>query len=98
MNGRVSIHEAAEREMVDAVNFFRSKSPSLGKAFIDEIENSIKQILIHPLACQLINRTVRQKIIRRFSYNIMYAVKSDSIRILAIGHQRRRPFYWRGRV
>lgn len=98
MNERISIHEDAEREMSNAAEFFHSKRPNLGVAFIDEVEKSINQILTHPLGCQLVNRSVRRKVIRRFSYSIMYSVKPDSIRILAIASQRRKPFYWRGRV
>lgn len=98
MNGRISLHEAAELEFIDAVSFFQSERPELGRALIDEVERGIHQILSHPLACQLVNRTVRRKVLRRFPYNIMYSVKPETIRILAIASQRRRPFYWRGRV
>lgn len=98
MNGRISFHEAAEREIIDAVSFFLSERPELGGAFIDEVERAIHQVLMHPLSCQLVNRTVRRKVLRRFPYNIMYSVKPEAIRILAIASQSRRPFYWRGRV
>lgn len=98
MNGRISFHEAAELEIIDAVSFFQSERPELGAALIDEIERAIHQILTHRFSCQLVNRTVRRKVLRRFPYNIMYSVKPESIRILAIASQRRRPFYWRSRV
>jgi toxin ParE1/3/4 len=98
MNGRISFHEAAELEIIDAVSFFQSERPELGAALIDDIERAIHQILTHPLSCQLVNRTVRRKVLRRFPYNIMYSVKPEAIRILAIASQRRRPFYWRSRV
>ena len=98
MNGRISFHEAAELEIIDAVSFFQSERPELGAALIDEIERAIHQILTHPLSCQLVNRTVRRKVLRRLPYNIMYSVKPEAIRILAMASQRRRPFYWRSRV
>ncbi len=66
MNGQISFHEAAEGEIIDAVSFFQSERPELGGAFIDEVELAIHQILIHPLSCQLVNRTVRRKVLRRF--------------------------------
>jgi toxin ParE1/3/4 len=98
MNRRFSFHEAAEREFIDTASFFQFEGPQLGSAFIDEVERAIHQILLHPLSCQLVNRTVRRKVLRRFPCNIMYSVKTDTIRILAIASQRRRPFYWRGRA
>jgi plasmid stabilization system protein ParE len=98
VNRRISFHEAAEREIIDAVSFFQSERPELGGAFTDQVEQAIHQILMYPLSCQLVNRTVRRKVLRRFRYYIMYSVKPDVIRILAIASHRRRPFYWRGRV
>lgn len=32
MSGRISFHEAAEREITDAVSFFQSERPDLGGA------------------------------------------------------------------
>jgi hypothetical protein len=32
-----------------------------------------------------------------FHDSVLYRVRDDHIRILAIAHQKRRPFYWRGR-
>lgn len=98
MNVRISFHEAAEREIIDAVSFFQSERPGLGGTLIDEIERAIHQILKYPHSCQLVNRAVRRKVLRRFPYDIMYSVKPETIRILAIASQRRRPFYWRGRI
>jgi hypothetical protein len=36
-------------------------------------------------------------LLARFPYSILYRVRADHIRVLAIAHQNRRPFYWRGR-
>src|SRR5438105_9449008 len=68
-----------------------SQSPGLGRAFIKEFERAVHQILTYPLSCQLVNRTVRRKVLRRFPYNIMYSVKADTIRVLAIAPQRPSP-------
>lgn len=97
MNRRISFHEAAELEIIDAASFFESDQPELGSDLVDEVERAVQQILAYPDSCQLVNRTVRRKVLRRFPYNIMYSVKPEVIRILALASQRRRPFYWRGR-
>ena len=98
MNRRVSFHEAAELEIVDAVSSFQAEQPELGTTLIDEIERAVHQIVLYPFSCQLINRTTRRKVLRRFPYDIVYSVKPNMIRILALAGQRRRPFYWRGRT
>jgi hypothetical protein len=98
MNTPISFQEAAELEIINAVSFFKSEQTKLGGAFIDEVERAIHQIVLYPFSCQLVNRTVRCKVLNRFPYSIMYSVKPEVIRILAIASHRRRPFYWRGRV
>jgi len=98
MSRRISFHEVAELEIIDAASRFEADQPELSAALIDEVERAIQQILIYPHSCQLVNRTVRRKVLRRFPYDLMYSVKPDVIRILALASQRRQPFYWRGRV
>jgi hypothetical protein len=34
---------------------------------------------------------------RRFPYSIVYRGVPEGLRILVVGHQHRRPSYWRGR-
>ena len=55
------------------------------------------QIVAYPEAAPLVNRTVRKKLVHRFPYSVMYSIRAEDIRILAIAQQYRRPFYWRGR-
>ena len=98
MRRTITFHELAEQELNDAADYYNSKSDGLGNAFLNEVEHAVKQILQYPESAPLINLVVRRKMVRRFPYSIMYSVKPDRIRILAIANQKRRPFYWRGRV
>lgn len=41
--------------------------------------------------------TTRRFPLRRFPYSIIYQLKPDEIRVIALAHQSRRPGYWRGR-
>jgi plasmid stabilization system protein ParE len=97
MNRRVSFHPLAEQELNEVASYYDAASPGLGAPFLNEVEHAIKQILEHPKAASLVNRVVRRKPVRRFPYSVMYSVQTDTIRILAIANQKRRPFYWRGR-
>jgi plasmid stabilization system protein ParE len=97
MNRRLSFHPLAEQELNEAANYYDAASPGLGATFLNEVEHAIKQILEHRKAASLVNRVVRRKLVRRFPYSVMYSVQTDTIRILAIANQKRRPFYWRGR-
>jgi plasmid stabilization system protein ParE len=94
---RISFHELAEQELIEAASYYNSQRPGLGSTFLDEVERAINQVRENPEAAPLVNRLVRRKLVRRFPYSIMYSVQSNSVHILAVANQRRRPFYWRGR-
>ena len=98
MRRTTTFHELAEQELNEAVDYYNSKSKGLGNAFLNDVECAVNQILQHPESAPLINNVVRRKVVRRFPYSIMYSVMPDRIRILAVANQKRRPFYWRGRV
>ena len=97
MSHKISIHEAAESELNDAADFYDIACVNLGSVFIDEVQRTIKNISEFPDVAPVIRGQVRKKLIAKFPYSVIYSVNVDDIRILAVAHQKRRPFYWRSR-
>ena len=97
MSRLFSIHEAAEAEINEAADFYDLESPGLGRVFIDEIQRAVESISQFPESTLLIRGRVRKRVILKFPYSLIYSVRPDEIRILAVAHQKRRPFYWRER-
>ena len=87
----------AEIELKDAADFYDMACQNLGGAFIDEVQRTIGKISEFPDAAPVIRGQIRKKPIAKFPYSVIYSVHLDEIRILAIAHQKRRPFYWRSR-
>ena len=94
---RVSFHELAERELNDAALYYERESAGLGIKFLDEVENYIGAIAKNPNAGKRLRGQVRRRILRKFPYGILYSVREDGIRVLAIRYLKRRPMYWVGR-
>jgi hypothetical protein len=40
---------------------------------------------------------VRQKVLHRFPFALIYEIDADEIRVFAVAHHSRRPGYWRDR-
>ncbi|RPJ29094.1 MAG: type II toxin-antitoxin system RelE/ParE family toxin [Planctomycetaceae bacterium] len=97
MSRLLVIHEAAEVEINEAADFYDMQSSGLGTAFIGEIERTIRSISEFPEAAPLVQGRVRKRSIAKFPYSLVYSIRPDEIRILAVAHHKRRPFYWRGR-
>lgn len=93
----VIFHELAENELNEAAAYYAQARPGLGDAFIAEVQSAVDALVASPLAGQTVEEDVRWWLVRRFPYSVFYRIRADHIRILAIGHQKRRPFYWRAR-
>lgn len=97
MTQMLRVHPDARRELNDAVDYYERESPGLGSIFIDEVEAGFARIRRHPGVAPQVGKAVRRLVLAKFPYSIVYETREDFTRILAVAHQRKRPFYWRGR-
>lgn len=97
MSRPLTIHVAAEVQIIEAADYYDLSSPGLGREFIEEVWRAIGNTTEFPEAGPLVRGRVRKRRIARFPYSLVYSVRPDEIRILAVAHQRKRPYYWRHR-
>jgi len=64
---------------------------------MESLEEGFARIRHYPEAAPEVARGVRGLVLPEFPYTVIYEVRDDILRVLAIGHHRRRPFHWRGR-
>jgi len=95
---RVTFNELAERELNAVAHYYELEHPGLGSAFITDIQRCTEAIVAHPLAGTIVLGKIRRRLCQRFPYGLLYAVREDELRILAVMHLRRRPGYWVGRT
>ncbi|MDI6773545.1 MAG: type II toxin-antitoxin system RelE/ParE family toxin [bacterium] len=93
----VLIHPSAEAEINEAADFYDIESAGLGDVFLDEVEHAIRGIREFPDAAPPLVGRVRKRVLAKFPYSLLYSITDDEIRVLAVAHHKRRPFYWRGR-
>ncbi|HEU4710357.1 MAG TPA: type II toxin-antitoxin system RelE/ParE family toxin [Pyrinomonadaceae bacterium] len=89
-----SFHPDAEKELEDIEAHYDGMREALGDRFRIEVEATIARILKFPTGWQPLSEVVRRCRLLSFPYSIIYRVKTDEIRILAIMHHRREPNYW----
>jgi toxin ParE1/3/4 len=93
-----SVSLEADRELSEgALYYARESSADLGLAFIAEFERALDLLCTHPLLGAVWKRDRRRFPLRRFPYSIIYYIKGDELRVIALAHHRRRPGYWTGR-
>jgi toxin ParE1/3/4 len=92
-----SFHPEAEAELTGAALFYEARTAGLGMSFTTEVERTVLLICEHPDAGSRMGTALRKMIVYRFPYSIVYRRDPESVLIIAVAHQRRRPGYWQHR-
>jgi hypothetical protein len=91
-------HPEVAAELQAAALWYEDRQPGLGEDFLTEYEFVIAEILSDPRRWRTFYRSNRKLNFRRFPYALIYSVEPNSIRVKAVAHLHRRPFYWRDRI
>lgn len=89
-----------KRSLDEAVGYYEEIQPGKGVELAQQVESAIDQIRRFPDSAPLTRGTVRSIVVQpsaRWRYTLHYRVKPEGLRILALAHQNRQPFYWFGR-
>ena len=93
-----SVSPEADWELTkEAVFYAREGGAELGGAFVTEFERALALLCDHPeLGAPWRNRR-RRFPLRKFPFSLIYYVRGDELRVVALAHHRRAPDYWAGR-
>jgi len=92
-----AFHPDAELEYTEAISFYESRMVGLGRSFAAAVERTVSLIREHPDAGPPAGVNRRRWLVSRFPYSIVYRLEPESVVIVAVAHQSRRPGYWRRR-
>lgn len=90
-------HPEAEKEFLEAVNYYNECQDKLGEEFAKEIYKSIQNILLFPKAWPSFSLNTRRCIVNRFPFGVIYQAIKNDIYIIAIMQLNRKPTYWKSR-
>lgn len=85
---------AAVREMAEAAEWYERRKPGLGETFLGQVRVAAEFIAVFPESGEERPKGFRRKLLRQFSYAIVYTVEPDELVIHAVAHSNRRPGYW----
>lgn len=91
----IFFEEAARAELRQSAKYYDSQKPGLGSEFTAEVRAALDSIRQHPLASPSLHGGFRRARVKRFPFDVIYAVEEERIVVVAVMHQRRRPDYWR---
>lgn len=89
----------AASELEDARQYYESCRHGLGGEMLDEVDAALVLISRAPQRYPRYRNTqVRLCLLRRFPYGLYYLPTQTLVWIIAVGHHRRRPGYWKKRL
>lgn len=90
----VVFSEHARQELDDAARYYELEFQGLGQRFLYEVAAAANRIAEYPEAWSIERGEVRNCILHRFPYKLLYSVQADHIFVIAVAHQHRKPDYW----
>lgn len=93
----VSFHPEARQDLREAAAHYELESEALRERFLGAVAIGLDSVAKFPAAARVVRGNVRRKPLPTFPYALLYTIRDREIRILAVAHRRRRPFYWAGR-
>ena len=89
----LKISQLAFLEIEDAKEYYNLQKPTLGDTFKNDVKRSLESIKEFPNLYPNITNDLKRTLLHRFPYSIFYAVTNNTILILSVAHQHRKPFY-----
>ncbi len=89
----LEISELASSEIIDAKEYYNLQQLDLGERFFEHIKESMDRLIESPLLYPQITPDLRRIVLHKFPYSIYYALLDDTIIIVSVAHQHRKPFY-----
>ena len=90
-----SVSPEADRELTEGALFYaREGGAAVALAFIAEYERVLALLCAHPEIGAVWKNRRRRFPMRKFSYSVVYYIRGEEIRVVALAHHRRRPAYW----
>jgi plasmid stabilization system protein ParE len=95
----IRIHSDASTELAEAVRWYESKRPGLGRDLLDDVASAIDRIARNPEcgSSMTADQRTRRVLVSWFPYQLVYRLRPGELVVVAVAHLRRRPGYWKHR-
>lgn len=97
MKYNLTVRPEAEIDIQEAFDWYESHQQTLGRNFIEELDNLLQRIEEHPLGFQKVYGELRRAFLRRFPYALYFLIDDSTIAIKGVLHQRKNPNEWQSR-
>jgi toxin ParE1/3/4 len=95
---QVLFTQAAKLEFEDAIAWYRERDAAIAAAFRNDVLEAARKIGADPRRFKTVLGDVRQVVLGRFPYSLLYFIGNARVEVLAVFHERRDPMIWMRRT
>jgi plasmid stabilization system protein ParE len=95
---KIVFHPEIASEIKASYNWYQKQAAGLGDDFIAELESAYDVITELPETWPKFQKGFRRFLLTRFPYSIVYKYTNESIYVVAVMHNSRKPGYWLSRI
>lgn len=96
MTYEVELDPGAERDLIDAFDWYEQQSDGLGTEFLRQVTVQRDRLARNPLVHAIDYANIRRAFVGRFPYALHFEIEEHTVRILACLHFRQSPARWPG--
>jgi len=94
----LEFHTEAEQEYLEALAWYRERSPTAAISFENSFDRAIRTIKDAPHRWPLYLAGCRRYTLHQFPFSVVFATLTSHTVVLAVARGHRRPGYWKDRV
>jgi plasmid stabilization system protein ParE len=97
MARRLVLRVEAERDLNEAFDWYEQQVAGLGSAFLLATDAIFHSVVRQPMRYPIVYKGVRQALMRRFPYKVLFLAEAEQVTVLGVFHAKRNPQCWQER-
>ena len=94
----IVFHPDVRDDVDEAYKFYEGRQAGLGDDFLAAVREVYRRIQSQPRIHQVVWKTVRRGLTKRFPYGVFYRDLDDRVEVIAVYHLKQDPSGWQSRV
>ena len=95
---KITFHPEIFSEIKTSHDWYESQTVGLGNDFLNELETSYETISELPETWPKFQTGFRRFLLGKFPFSVIYHFDGDTIYVVAVMHNSRKPGYWEDRL
>ncbi len=95
---KLIFHPDISDEIKVAYEWYEAQAEGLGNNLLSELESSYEAIIELPETWPKFEKGFRRFLLSKFPFSVIYRSKGESIYVVAVMHNSRKPGYWLSRI